>query len=135
MREERPVGGLAKKVFEAFRPSRQELRVRRLLNLLDQCATIGVTLTSGHDGRLLVSPQDLLPEELLEHLYTNAATLARLLTAPSADVLSNEPCNACGSLERWYWLDGRKLCRVCLILDLRPMSLLSGITGGRERCI
>jgi hypothetical protein len=105
--------------------------VRRLLNLLDQCATLGVTLTSGHNGRLLVSPQDLLPEEFLEQLRTNASDLVHLLTAPPADFLSDEPCEVCGSRERWHWLDGRELCRVCLILDLVPMSLLSGTKGGR----
>ena len=129
------MGELAKKVFEAFRPSRQERRVRRLLSLVNQCATRGVTLTSGFDGRLLVSPQDVLPEELLAQLQTNQPDLVQLLTAPPADVLDDEPCDVCGSRERWLWLDGRELCRVCLILDLRPMSLLSGITGGQEQCI
>ena len=127
-----PVGELAKQVFEAFRPSRQEIRVRRLLNLLDQCTMLGVTLTSGHDGRLLGSPQDLLPEGLLEQLRDNQTDLVRLLTAPSADVLGDEPCDLCGSHERWIWLDGRELCRVCLILDLMPLSLFSGIPGGRR---
>jgi hypothetical protein len=125
------VGELAKQVFEAFRPSRQERRVRRLLNLRDQCTMLGVTLTSGHDGRLLGSPQDLLPEELLAQLRDNQTDLVRILTAPPADILDDAPCDVCGSHERWIWLDGRELCRVCLILDLLPMSLLSGITGGR----
>jgi hypothetical protein len=26
-----------------------------------------------------------------------------------------EPCPACGSKEKWIWLDGRQLCRPCLI--------------------
>jgi hypothetical protein len=26
-----------------------------------------------------------------------------------------EPCVVCGSKEKWVWLDGRRLCRPCLI--------------------
>jgi hypothetical protein len=47
----------------------------------------------------------------------------QLLTAAPADCLSVDPCPICGSQERWHWLDGRALCRVCLILDLAPLTL------------
>jgi hypothetical protein len=47
----------------------------------------------------------------------------QLSAAPPADVMSEEPCALCGSHERWRWLDGRLLCRVCLVLDLASLTL------------
>jgi hypothetical protein len=31
------------------------------------------------------------------------------------------PCEACGSPERWTWIDGREICRECLIHDRTPL--------------
>jgi hypothetical protein len=53
----------------------------------------------------------------------------QLLTAPPADVMSDQPCSTCGSRERWEWLDGRLLCRICLIFDLTPLTLRRGNTS------
>jgi hypothetical protein len=35
-----------------------------------------------------------------------------------------ERCSVCGSPEKWIWLDGRRLCRPCLIRGgpLAPVS-------------
>lgn len=62
----------------------------------------------------------------------------KLLTAPEPDFLSATSCVICGSRERWTWLDGRPLCRVCLILDLAPLTLVrqgwpTTATGQRRR--
>jgi hypothetical protein len=50
------------------------------------------------------------------------------LTAPPADTLNDEPCPICGSRERWQWLDGREVCRPCLIMELAPMTLAAVVT-------
>jgi hypothetical protein len=50
----------------------------------------------------------------------------RLSIAPPADFMSDQPCPICGLRERWHWLDGRELCRTCLILDLVPMTVAIG---------
>jgi hypothetical protein len=53
-------------------------------------------------------------------------SLRQLLTALPLDLLNKDPCLVCGSGERWQWLDGRLLCRVCLVLDLAPLALRRG---------
>ena len=90
-----------------------------------QCSRLGVTLAAGDEGKLRVSPPGVLSAELRAQLHAHKETLRRLLTAPPADVLGVEPCDVCGRRERWYWLDGRLLCRTCLVLDLVPMTLVS----------
>ena len=103
MQPEGIVGELAKKVREAFRQtSPAETRV-------DQLPADGAGTTL--------------------QLLTHNRALARLLTAPPADFLSAEPCPLCSSRERWTWLDGRALCRVCLVLDLAPLTLRRGVRG------
>jgi hypothetical protein len=47
----------------------------------------------------------------------------QVLSAPPADFMTDQPCPTCGSYERWHWLDARKLCRVCLVLDWAPGTL------------
>jgi hypothetical protein len=91
--------------------------------ILSQCSLLGVTLAAGEEWKLRVSPPGVLPPELRAQVQAHRETLRRL-TAPPADVLSDEPCDVCGSRERWLWLGGRPLCRVCLVLDLAPLSLL-----------
>jgi hypothetical protein len=55
------------------------------------------------------------------HGLSQATQLVDL--AAEADYLDETPCPICASHKRWHWLDSRALCRVCLILDLVPMSL------------
>ena len=90
--------------------------------ILDQCQGLGVTLAPGEHGALRVSPPRVLTPELRAQLQAHKTTLLKLLTAPPADVLGERPCTICGSHERWQWLDGRLLCRVCVILDLAPLT-------------
>jgi hypothetical protein len=99
-------------------------------DLLTQCKALGVTLTWGEHGTLRVSPPGVLAENIREQLRIHKPDLRRLLTAPPADVRGDDPCATCGSHERWHWLDGRLLCRVCVVLDLMPMSLLSSVKEG-----
>jgi TubC N-terminal docking domain len=91
--------------------------------ILAQCATLGVTLAPGDAGTLRVSPPGVLPDGLRAELQAHKTALLRLLSAPPADVLNDERCPTCGSRERWLWLDGRLLCRLCLLLDLVPLTL------------
>jgi TubC N-terminal docking domain len=102
----------------------------KVTELLSQCATLGVTLTPGDEGTLRVSPPGILTTELRVQLKAHKTALLQLLTAPPADALIDDPCAMCGSRERWQWLDGRLLCRVCVVLDLMPMSLLSSVKEG-----
>jgi hypothetical protein len=62
-------------------------------------------------------------EGLAQQLLAHKGDLMRLLSAPPADVIANETCDVCGSRERWQWLDGRELCRACLILNFAPLTL------------
>jgi TubC N-terminal docking domain len=101
--------------------------------LLAQCQVLGVTLAPGDQGALRVSPPGVLPSPLKEVLKAHKAEILQLLTAPPADVMSEHPCTMCGSYERWHWLDGRTLCRLCLVLDFAPMTLAPGITREETR--
>jgi hypothetical protein len=91
--------------------------------ILSHCAVLGVTLAPSGGGKLRVSPPGVLPEELRARLQRHKIALLRLPTAAPADCLSEEPCTICSSHERWIWLDGRLLCRVCVILDQAPLTL------------
>jgi hypothetical protein len=94
-----------------------------VVDVLMQCRTLGVMLAPGKGDKLRVSPPGVLPEELRDQLRKHKVALRQLMTAPAADVISEEPCPLCGSRERWEWLDGRLLCRVCFVLDLAPLTL------------
>jgi hypothetical protein len=97
--------------------------------ILAQCQGLGVTLALGEHGTLRVSPPGRLPSQIKEELKAHKEDILKLVVAPPADVLSDDSCEICGSRERWQWLDGRLLCRVCVVLDLRPMSLLPSGNG------
>ncbi len=96
------------------------------LDILSRCQTLGINLTPGDAGKLRVSPRGMVSDELREQLQRHKPVQLQLLAAPPADFLSDAPCPLCGSPERWQWLDGRGLCRVCLILDLAPLTLRRG---------
>jgi hypothetical protein len=91
--------------------------------ILAQYQELGVTLAPGEYGALQVSPPGVLLSHLKEVLKAHKVDLLKLLTALSADFLSEEPCTMCGPHERWHWLAGRLLCRVCLSLDSPPLTL------------
>jgi hypothetical protein len=101
--------------------------------ILAQCQELGVTLAPGERGALRVSPPGVLPSHRKEVLKAYKADILKLLTAPPADFLSEDPCTTCGSRERWYWLDRRALCRMCVVLDFAPMSLVPGIPREETR--
>jgi len=93
-------------------------------DLLTEVSRLGIRLEAqGKDVRYK-APKGALTPELRERLRSHKASLRQLLTAPPADVVSEDPCPVCGSRERWQWIDGRSLCRVCLVLDLAPLTLL-----------
>jgi hypothetical protein len=41
-----------------------------------------------------------------------------------ADLIVDAPCPICGAHERWRWLDDRRLCRTCVVLDLAPAAMV-----------
>jgi hypothetical protein len=70
--------------------------------ILIQCETRGVTLAPGERGAIRVSPPGILPDQLRKALQEYRGSMLRLLSVPPADVMSDEPCVRCGSLERWH---------------------------------
>jgi hypothetical protein len=48
-------------------------------------------------------------------------------TAPPPDELG-KPCPACGTKEKWRWLDGRLVCRTCLIQRNPPPTTATATT-------
>jgi hypothetical protein len=92
-------------------------------DLLTQCEALGVTLACGEHGTLRVSPPGVLHEGLRAQLRIHKSAVGRLLTAPPADVMSEDACSTCGSRERWVWLDRRLLCRACVVLDMTPLTI------------
>jgi hypothetical protein len=45
-------------------------------------------------------------------------------TAPPPDELG-EPCAYCGATDKWRWIDGRLLCRACLIREAHPIEVVA----------
>src|SRR5262245_63117992 len=84
--------------------------------LLEQAQAIGLDVRADGDRLVVRGPQSA--EALARQLLAHKGDLMRLLSAPPADVTANEPCEVCGGRERWLWLDGRELCRICLVLGL-----------------
>jgi hypothetical protein len=95
-------------------------------DLLTELSCRGVMLEAKGNRLRYRAPQGILTPELRQALAEHKTSILRLLSAPPADVLSAAPCARCGSRERWQWLDGRLPCRVCLVLDLAPMTLMLG---------
>jgi hypothetical protein len=98
------------------------------LNLLHEADAAGLEVCADGDRIVVRGPQSA--EALARQLLAHKSDLMRLLSAPPADVMGDEPCATCGSLELWHWFDGRMVCRICLVLDLKPMSMLSAMKGG-----
>jgi hypothetical protein len=92
-------------------------------DILAWCQELGVTLAPGEHGGLRVSPPGVLPSHLKEILKAHKADILKVLTAPPADFLGEDPCAICGSYERWRWLDGRLICRGCLIRGGVPLEV------------
>jgi hypothetical protein len=65
-------------------------------DILAQRQDLGVTLAPGGQGVLRVSPPGVLPSHLTEVLKAYKADILKLITAPPADCLSEEPCAICG---------------------------------------
>jgi hypothetical protein len=98
--------------------------------LLEQAQAAGLEVHADGDRLVVRGPQSA--EALARQLLAHKGDLMRLLAAPPPDVIASEPCDVCGSRERWQWLDGRELCRPCVVLDVVPMTLASTI---RERTL
>jgi hypothetical protein len=94
-----------------------------LVELLHEVSCLGIQLALDSGGIRYIAPIGTMTPTLREELQRQKSALRQLLMAPPADAISEEPCRICGSHERWIWLDGRLLCRVCVILDLEPMTV------------
>jgi hypothetical protein len=92
------------------------------MKLMHEASVAGLEVRANGDRLVVRGPRS--SEALAQQLLAHKAELLPLLTAPPADFLSEEPCPICGSRERWTWLDGRLLCRVCLVLNLAPLTLV-----------
>jgi hypothetical protein len=95
-----------------------------VIDLLRKCAFLGIRLEAGDNGALQVNPMRALADDLKAALKVHKPVLLKLLTAPPADFLGDDPCPVCGSHERWNWFDDQALCRVCTVLDLAPLTLV-----------
>ena len=98
---------------------------------LSSVRPMGSHSAPGENGTIRASPPGVLPDQLRKALQEYRGSILRLLSASQADVTAHDPCDVCGGRERWLLLDGRLLCRVCLVLDLMPMTLLSEMKEGR----
>jgi TubC N-terminal docking domain/Zinc-binding domain of primase-helicase len=92
-------------------------------DLLVEIDRLGISIEVNGDT---LHYQGALTPEIKAQLQRHKADILKYYTAPPPDDLSDEPCPICGSRERWQWLDGRLLCRVCLVLDLVPLTLRRG---------
>jgi hypothetical protein len=97
--------------------------------LLEQAQAASLVVRTDGDRLVVRGPQSA--DTLARQLLVCKVEIMRLLSALPADVLGDEFCDVCGSRERWLWLDGRELCRVCLVLNLAPMTL--GLPGAEWR--
>jgi TubC N-terminal docking domain/Zinc-binding domain of primase-helicase len=99
------------------------MTARDLHRELTRC---GVILTAYGDRLHVDAPISMLTAELRRAMIKHKAELLQLLSTPlapapfqrdvpPADCLSDSPCAVCGSYDRWRWLDGRLICRACLI--------------------
>jgi TubC N-terminal docking domain len=95
-------------------------------DLLRELTRLGVVLTACGDRVHVDAPMSMLTAELRRAMVEHKAELLQLLStplaptpcqrdAPPADCLSDTPCAVCRSHDRWRWLDGRLICRACLI--------------------
>jgi TubC N-terminal docking domain/Zinc-binding domain of primase-helicase len=92
-------------------------------DLLVEIDRLGISVEVDGDTLLY---QGALTPKIKAQLQRHKADILKYYTAPPPDDLSDGPCPICGSRERWQWLDGRLLCRVCLVLDLVPLTLRRG---------
>jgi tubulysin polyketide synthase-like protein len=86
--------------------------------LLLEAERLGILLTLVGDRLHIQARKGVLTPALQNAITTYKPDLMKRLAAPPPDALG-EPCERCGSKEQWRWLDGRLLCRPCLIAD-RP---------------
>ena len=92
--------------------------------LLQEMERLGIVLSVNGDHLRVDALKGALTPDLRQALAAHKPEVLKLLTAPAPDFLAETPCDICASRQRWVWLDGRHICRVCLILDLAPLTLM-----------
>jgi hypothetical protein len=90
-----------------------------IAELMEKAASDGLTLVVDQGDVVVTAPTWEKLHAWEPILKPHKPDLLRLLTAPAADLLADDPCPICGSRDRWRWLDDRLLCRICLIFDLK----------------
>jgi hypothetical protein len=113
----------------------------RPVALLSELQRQGVTLQAEGDRLRVKAPKGTLTPEVRQALTAQKAELLRLLVdsppppaafprePPPADVVGGIPCADCGGTEWWRWLDGRLLCRPCLVRREHPIRAPSMWSG------
>jgi hypothetical protein len=101
--------------------------------LMEKASADGITFTPDGGDIIVKAPtwEQLHVWEPI--LKPHKPALWQLLTAPEADLLADDSCPICGSRERWRWWDDRLLCRICLICDLAPLTLVRSGWSVHER--
>ncbi|HXH09535.1 MAG TPA: YozE family protein [Alphaproteobacteria bacterium] len=111
---------------EAPPPSLVE--VRELVALVPRMRAADIQAFERWPGVWAFMPRRECERALMRAIWRHPMAVVRWCTMPPADHEA-EPCPVCGSTERWEWLDGRAICRICTILDLQPLTL--GATAPR----
>jgi hypothetical protein len=97
-------------------------------SFLSELRQRGVLLEIAGERLRCRAPQGVLTPELKEALTTHKAQLLLVLTAPPPDA-TGDPCPVCGSTEKWIWIDGRLLCRFCLVVGDTSWGVQKGVSG------
>jgi Zinc-finger of RNA-polymerase I-specific TFIIB, Rrn7 len=101
------------------------------MSLLHEARAAGLEVHADADRLVIRGPSSA--EAIALKLLAHKADLLQLLAAPpkdateaenapaAADTTHANPCAQCGSQERWRWLDGRQICRSCLMHGNEPI--------------
>jgi TubC N-terminal docking domain len=98
----------------------------RAAAILDTLRAHGGVVTVDGDALRVRRCKGMLTPELTQLMAAEKAAMLALLRAERAareapTRTDAVPCEACGSPERWTWIDGREICRECLIHDRTPL--------------
>jgi TubC N-terminal docking domain len=90
--------------------------------LLSETRRLAIVLHMEGNQLRVRAPKGALTPGLLEAIAARKAELLRLLASgrlkepPPADEIG-APCPDCGATEKWWWIDGTRLCRAGVIAD------------------
>jgi hypothetical protein len=85
--------------------------------LLREVERLGIVLTVKGDRLHVQAPKGILTADLHRALAAQKPDLMRRLSAPPPDETGGTPCSTCGAAGWWRWLDGRRICRPCVMRE------------------